>query len=203
MPRFFQHSNEILANQSSRLVRKTVCAVLSIDSSIKGGVGRTTTAIHLAAFLNQLAPTLLVECDPRSTTLEWYQGWLPYRVEQVSKCAELSQEFTHTVIDTDARYRLDTFRTWAESSDWLTIPAQPHVTGDVEYLKWIVEELRSVPDVRCESLLTRVPARGPQALRVRAQLEEQGIPLFTSKIPNLTAFPKAAYQRGLVQTVPD
>ena len=32
-------------------------------ASYKGGVGKTTTAVHLAAFLQTLAPTLLLDGD--------------------------------------------------------------------------------------------------------------------------------------------
>ena len=32
-------------------------------TSYKGGVGKTTTAIHLATYLQSLAPTLLVDGD--------------------------------------------------------------------------------------------------------------------------------------------
>ncbi len=38
-------------------------------TGFKGGVGKTTTAVHLASFLSAWAPTLLVDGDPnRSAT---------------------------------------------------------------------------------------------------------------------------------------
>ena len=33
-------------------------------ASFKGGVGKTTTAVHLAAFLNESSPALLIDGDP-------------------------------------------------------------------------------------------------------------------------------------------
>jgi cellulose biosynthesis protein BcsQ len=38
-------------------------------ASFKGGVGKTTTAVHLAAYMQQKAPTLLIDGDtePRRT----------------------------------------------------------------------------------------------------------------------------------------
>ena len=40
-------------------------------AAIKGGVGKTTTGIHLAAFLNEINPTLLVDADGNRTALKW------------------------------------------------------------------------------------------------------------------------------------
>ena len=33
-------------------------------ASYKGGVGKTTTAVHLAAYFQELAPTILIDGDP-------------------------------------------------------------------------------------------------------------------------------------------
>ena len=47
----------------------------------KGGVAKTTTAVHLAACLQQRAPTLLVDGDSNRSALAWAEaGRLPFRV---------------------------------------------------------------------------------------------------------------------------
>ena len=40
-------------------------------ASFKGGVGKTTTAIHLAAFLQGYAETLLIDADPNRSAQSW------------------------------------------------------------------------------------------------------------------------------------
>jgi len=40
-------------------------------TSDKGGVGKSTTAVHIAAYLSRLAPTLLVDGDAIKTSVKW------------------------------------------------------------------------------------------------------------------------------------
>ena len=51
-------------------------------ASYKGGVGKTTTAVHLAAFLQTLAPTLLLDGDDTRNATAWSQrgNGFPFKV---------------------------------------------------------------------------------------------------------------------------
>lgn len=50
-------------------------------ASHKGAVGKTTTAVHLAGFLQGKAPTLLIDGDPNRSATGWAKrGKLPFRV---------------------------------------------------------------------------------------------------------------------------
>jgi chromosome partitioning protein len=40
-------------------------------ASHKGGVGKSTTAVHLAAYLVKKAPTVLVDSDPNRSVCGW------------------------------------------------------------------------------------------------------------------------------------
>jgi chromosome partitioning protein len=50
-------------------------------ASFKGGVGKTTTALHLAAYLQTKAPALLVDGDFNRSAFDWAgRGSLPFKV---------------------------------------------------------------------------------------------------------------------------
>jgi chromosome partitioning protein len=49
-------------------------------ASFKGGVGKTTTALHLAAYFQGKANTLLVDGDLNRSALDWSsRGELPFQ----------------------------------------------------------------------------------------------------------------------------
>jgi chromosome partitioning protein len=71
-------------------------------ASFKGGVGKTTTAVHLAAFLQQRAPTLLIDGDPNRSASKWTaRGELPFRIVDERQAARFARDYEHIVIDTD------------------------------------------------------------------------------------------------------
>ena len=53
-------------------------------ASFKGGVGKTTTAVHLATYLQTKKPTLLIDGDVNRSATGWARrGQLPFRVVDV------------------------------------------------------------------------------------------------------------------------
>ena len=47
-----------------------------VVSNVKGGVGKTTTAVYLAAVAARRGrgPVLLVDADPQGSSAEWYEA---------------------------------------------------------------------------------------------------------------------------------
>jgi chromosome partitioning protein len=92
-------------------------------ASFKGGVGKTTTAVHLAAYFQHKAPTLLIDGDPNRSATGWTKrGELPFKVVDERAGARYSREFEHIVIDTQARPEEDDLKSLADGCDLLVIP---------------------------------------------------------------------------------
>jgi chromosome partitioning protein len=73
-------------------------------ASFKGGVGKTTGAIHLSAYLQDRAPALLVDGDPNRSATGWARrGHLSFRVVDERQAARFARNYEHCVIYTEAQ----------------------------------------------------------------------------------------------------
>src|SRR5271165_5276739 len=153
-------------------------------ASYKGGVGKTTTAIHLAAYLQTLAPTMLVDGDIIRAATKWGQRGsgqgLPFKVVPVAQMARHIRDYTHIVTDTEANPSNDDFREAAEGCDLLVIPAEPE-TMATDGLTFTLSKLREQGNDHYKVLITKVPPK-PQTegAQLRTSLVEHGIPVFKS-----------------------
>ena len=104
----------------------------ALKNAAETSVGKATTAIHLAAYLQTLAPTLLVDDDVIRASTKWSKRGdgkgLPFMVMPVAQMALHVKDYTHIVIDTDANPSEDDFKEAAEGCDLLIIPAEPSTT---------------------------------------------------------------------------
>lgn len=173
-------------------------------ASFKGGVGKTTTAVHLAAYLQQQAPTLLIDGDPNRSASAWTQrGTLPFKVIDERQAARFARDFPHIVIDTEARPTQQDLEALVEGCDRLIIPTTPDALA-LDALMLTVNALKGLNADRYRVLITMIPPKpsrdGDDA---RSMLLEAGIPLLSTGIRRLVAFQKAALQGVPVYAVAD
>jgi chromosome partitioning protein len=173
-------------------------------ASFKGGVGKTTTAVHLAAYMQQKAPTLLIDGDPNRSATGWTKrGELPFKVVDERQSARFAREYEHIVIDTEARPEENDLKELADGCDLLIVPTTPDALA-IDALIQTVAALEKIGTDRFRILLTIIPPRpshdGDEA---RSLMAERGLPLFNGEIQRLVAFQKAALAGVPVYNVTD
>jgi chromosome partitioning protein len=158
-------------------------------ASFKGGVGKSTSAVHLAAHLAQSAKTLLVDGDPNRSVTRWAsQGRLPFTVVSEAQAAMHARHYEHIVIDTKARPDPEDLREIATGCHLLVLPCTPDPLS-VDALLATVKALRGLGNDRFRVLLTIVPPRpNKDGSKAREALLEAGLPLFTAQIPRIVSF---------------
>jgi chromosome partitioning protein len=176
-------------------------------TSYKGGVGKTTSAIHIAAYLQRLAPTLLVDGDAIRSASKWAQrggeGGLPFKVVSHAQMVSHIRDYQHIVIDTEGNPSDDDFKDLANNCDLLVIPAVPESVA-TDGLTHTLAKLRSLGNTRHKVLLTMVPPKPrTDGQQLREMLRAEGIPVFGSEIPRLAAYEKAATYGVPVYSVKD
>jgi chromosome partitioning protein len=175
--------------------------------SKKGGVAKTTTAIHLASYFQRLAPTLLVDGDAIRSATKWGQrgtgNGLPFKVVSHAQMVNHIREHEHVVIDTEGNPSDDDFEDLAANCDFLVVPAVPESVA-TDGLTLTLAKLHDLKNKKYRVLLTMVPPKPrTEGQQLRDMLMEQGIPVFQSEIPRLAAFEKAAADGLPVYAVKD
>jgi chromosome partitioning protein len=97
-------------------------------AAFKGGVGKTTTAIHLATYLGEIGSTLLIDGDQNRSALDWVErggaDLYPFKVVDADDPGDMD-EYEFIVIDTPARPDAEDLTALAENSSLLVVPTKP------------------------------------------------------------------------------
>lgn len=179
-------------------------------ASFKGGVGKTTTAIHLAGYMAKKGSTLLVDGDPNRSCLDWAEasgggggGSLPFQTIDVMQLAKFAGKYEHTIIDTKARPDEKDLRVLATGCDLLVIPTTPDAMSLKATLK-MLSALQALDANAFKILLTMIPPPpshdGADAAQV---LKENSLPVFKTRVRRYTAYKKAALHGILVRDARD
>ena len=165
--------------------------------NLKGGTGKTTSAVYLALALSQRGRTLLIDADPQGSSLSWSEGAREFAVPVVGlpvkdlhkRVEQFANDYSYIVIDTPPG-EIAIVRSALLAADAALLPIPPSLL-DLDRLRptlELLEEVEHFNGISIYVLLTRVRRGTKSATAAREVLTELGLPILDAEIPLLEAY---------------
>src|SRR5581483_5464105 len=139
---------------------------------------KSTTAIHLAGWLNQKAATVVIDADPNRTALSWAErGSLPFKVVADGPAAtKAARTCEHVIFDTPARPDAKKLKDYVAGADLLILVVAP----DALSLDATIPAINDLKALGADFgvLLSMVRPNTNEGEAARDALESLGVKLF-------------------------
>jgi chromosome partitioning protein len=167
----------------------------------KGGVGKTTTAVNLAAIWGQNRQVLLVDADPQGSSTWWVErnedgmGFDLAKEADFASFGELRQKpHDLIVIDTPPALRSELLKAVISEADYIVLPTPPAPMDLMALIDTVRSAIKPI-GVNYRVLLTKVDSRSlKETLEAQNTLLELGIPACHAFVRTFKAHEKAVLE---------
>jgi chromosome partitioning protein len=170
-------------------------------TNLKGGVAKTTTAVHFAEYLRQFGETILVDSDPNRSAIAWAGRASPedgsFRVINEIQLARYSGQACAYVIDTKARPDTDDLKALVDTATLIVLPTTTS-GDDLRVTAQTAQLLTRVGSCHHRALITKASTQGASDVaEAKKFLGAEGLPVFQHWIRQYKA-----YQYAFLEGIP-
>ena len=172
----------------------------------KGGTGKTTLALNLAAGLARRGSTHLVDADPQRSISQWVamasdSASLPPVAQSGSDpratIAQLARTHRHVVVDCPPAVQGDLVAAVLRSVHVVLIPVLPSpidLWASVSMAAAVSEAMRVNPDLRVGLVLNQLEPRNALSRAMREAVAEFDVPVLAASMQRRAAYRSAAVE---------
>ena len=172
----------------------------------KGGTGKTTLALNLAAGLARRASTAVADADPQRSISQWIGmseevNVLPpvtqIGVDPGATLARLKQAYRHVVVDCPPMVQGPIIEAVMGAADVVLIPVLPSpldLWASVEMAALVGEARKKYPALQAYLILNQVETRNALSRVMQQAVAEFDVPLLQANVQRRAAYRSAAVE---------
>jgi len=154
----------------------------------KGGAGKTTLSVNLAAGLARYAETAIVDADPQGSSVHWYANADELKVapvfqaepELLDQIENLRRRFAYVIADCPPSVHAPQTDVILRVADVVMVPVQPSPVDlwATVHIEQAIEEAKQInPTLRAMLVVNQLESRSTLSQLIREALAEIAVPV--------------------------